>query len=255
MAVAKGIRFSEIVKSYEDQNTSGEFYVWLEKLELVAKLQGVSDLPKFLPLFLSGPAFAVYQQLSSEVKDDYESLKAELCKAFSIDSFTSYEQLKNRMLSENESVDVYLADIRRLVALMGQTTNGDPLIRCAFVSGLPADVAMQLKSTVNVDKLQLAELVSKARAMLASRGGNDALVCVGAKQVKSLQCFVCSGYGHVARDCGNNRRTDKTAHIRNRDRRCFACGSPDHLANKCPNKAGKANGGVSASDTRPATQQ
>ena len=51
MAVAKGIRFSEIVKSYEDQNTSGEFYVWLEKLELVAKLQGVSDLPKFLLCF------------------------------------------------------------------------------------------------------------------------------------------------------------------------------------------------------------
>ena len=72
--MAKSIRFSEIVESYENQSTSDEFYVWLEKLELVAELQGVTDLRKFLPLFLSGPAFAVYQQLSPAVKSDFDSL-------------------------------------------------------------------------------------------------------------------------------------------------------------------------------------
>ena len=74
---SKAIKFSDIIKSYEDQNTSGEFFVWIEKLELVAQLQGLTDLPKFLPLFLSGPAFSVYQQLSDETKKDYDLLKAE----------------------------------------------------------------------------------------------------------------------------------------------------------------------------------
>ena len=69
-----------------------------------------------------------------------------------------------------------------------------------------ADIAMQLKSTVNVDKLQLEELVSKARAMLASKGGStSALVCAGVGQVKSGQCFVCSGNA-ICRECPNNKR-------------------------------------------------
>ena len=230
--------------------------MWIEKLELVAELQGVTELIKFVPLFLSGPAFAVYQQLGDEDKRDYEKLKVELSKAFSIDPFSSYDQLKSRVLQENESVDVYLADIRRLVALMGHAAGGEPLIRCAFVSGLPADISMQLKSTVNVDRLQLAELVSKARAMLASRGGStSALVCAGVRQVKSGQCFVCSGNGHMARECPNNKKREGAASGGyQRDCKCYVCDSPNHLANKCPNRSGNGHGVASASDTRPATQ-
>ncbi|XP_067943202.1 uncharacterized protein [Watersipora subatra] len=192
--MAKSVRFSDIIKSYKDYNTSGEFSVWIEKLELVAELQGVTDKLKFLPLFLSGSAFAVYQQLSNEVKADYNKLKHELRTAFSIDVFSSYEQLKSRMLSEGESVNVYLADLRRLVNLMGQT-NPDPLLRCVFVGGLPSDIALQLKSTVDVDSMELPALVSKARAMLASRGATTSFVCAGLKQGRAMLCYSCSEMG------------------------------------------------------------
>ena len=67
----------------------------------VAQLQGLTDLPKFVPLFLSGPAFSVYQQLSDETKNDYGLTKAELSTAFSIDPFTAYDELKSRVLIEN----------------------------------------------------------------------------------------------------------------------------------------------------------
>lgn len=252
--MSKSIRFSDIIKSYEDYNTSGEFFVWIEKLELVAKLQGVTDLTQFLPLFLAGPAFAVYQQLSDEVKADYNELKGELRTAFSIDVFSSYEQLKSRTLSESESADVYLADIKRLVNLMGQT-NSEPLIRCAFVSGLPSDVAMQLKSTVDVNKMELPALVSKARAMLASRGAAASFVCAGIKQGGGIQCYNCSGSGHLARECPSGRK-DKFVGFRSnqRGRKCYVCDSSGHLANKCPERSGNANGGASASDARPAPQ-
>ena len=76
------------------------------------------------------------------------------------------DELKNRVLLKNESVDVYLADIRRLVALMGHGQYGEPLIRCALVSGLPSDVAMQLKSTVNAERLELSELVGRLEQCL-----------------------------------------------------------------------------------------
>ena len=111
-----------------------------------------------------------------------------------------------KLLLENESVDVFLADIRRLVALMGHGHHGEPLIRSAFVSGFPSDVAMQLKSTVNAERLELSQLVGKARAMLASRGGNSTFACAGVKSSsRTIQCFVCSGNEHVARECPNKK--------------------------------------------------
>jgi len=113
------IKISDLVKCYEDSASSGDFSEWCDKLELVAKLQKVKDLVSFMPLFLSGPAFAVYRQLSEEVKGDYDRLKAELLLAFGIDGFRAYELLRERSLYEGESVDVYLADLRRLACLVG----------------------------------------------------------------------------------------------------------------------------------------
>ena len=277
------VRFSDIIGKYVDYSTSGEFSVWVEKLELVAELQEVDDKLKFLPLFLSGPAFAVYQQLTAEVKKDYDKLKKELTTAFGTNPFASYEQLRSRVLSEGESVDVYLADLRRLVDLIGQKA-ADPLLRCAFVAGLPADIAIQLKSTVDVESMNLAELVSKARAMLASKCGSVSYVCAGVRQDrqagvrqdsqagvrrdsqagtrcdsqaglrqdnKVVQCFNCSGRGHVSRDCPSERTGSPVGRIR----RCYVCDATTHLANKCPQRSGKGHGGVSASDAHPTAQQ
>lgn len=38
-----------------------------------------------------------------------------------------------------ETVDVLVADLRRLATWIGQTTP-EPLLKCAFVAGLPADI-------------------------------------------------------------------------------------------------------------------
>lgn len=246
---------SEILKQYEDYNTSGEFTVWVEKLELVARLQRITDKLAFLPLFLSGPAFSVYQQLSEEVRADYDELKKELIKAFSTNPFTSYDQLRSRVLAEGESVDVYLADLRRLVSLMGQT-HSDPLLRCVFVTGLPTEVSVQLRSLADVESLDMPSLVSKARAMLATtRACNSRPVCAGTRKDgkgQRMQCLNCSGFGHLARNCPS----DKKGTIRQfRVRKCFICESPGHLAMTCPQRAGNANGGACASDAHPGNSQ
>ena len=55
-------------------------------------------------------------------------------------------------------VDVYLADLGRLVGLTGQE-NAKPLLKCVFVAGLPADTAVHLKSIAVVKKSTLSELV------------------------------------------------------------------------------------------------
>ncbi|XP_067943225.1 uncharacterized protein [Watersipora subatra] len=88
------VKLSDLIKSYEDNNISGEFGTWISKLELVAKLQKVEDLKIFVLLFLNGSAFALYEQLSEDAKGDYVKLKKELLTAFSINIYSAYSQLR-----------------------------------------------------------------------------------------------------------------------------------------------------------------
>ena len=82
------MKCSDLIRQFDG---SGNFLEWIEKLELVAKLQQINDLRQFLPLFLSGGAFAVYQSLSQADKDDYLAMKHSLTSAFSVGQLKAYE--------------------------------------------------------------------------------------------------------------------------------------------------------------------
>lgn len=129
------VRLTDIVKAYDG---TGDFSEWSKKLENVAKLQGVDDLAAFMPLFLCGGAFAVYEGLTEECQSDYGELKMALNKAFSPNPLKAYSELCNRKLHPGESVDVYGADIKRLASLVAQNTELDEgWLKCAFTHGLP----------------------------------------------------------------------------------------------------------------------
>ncbi|KAG0711706.1 hypothetical protein GWK47_020063 [Chionoecetes opilio] len=51
---------------------------WLEKLELVCRLRGITELHTVVPLRLTAGAFSVYQQLNSADKNDFSKIKAAL---------------------------------------------------------------------------------------------------------------------------------------------------------------------------------
>ena len=108
-------RISDIITKYDG---STDFSEWVKKLELVAKLQKITELENFLPLFLVGDAFAVYDALADGVKTKYDDLKDHLLKAFSLNSFAAFDRLVLRRYVPGESVDVYLSDLRRLIGLI-----------------------------------------------------------------------------------------------------------------------------------------
>ena len=81
--------------------------------------QRVTELEEVIPLRLTGGAFAVYQQITAEDKEDVDKIKGVLCAAFAHDSFVAYEKFVLRKLLPNETVDVFLAELRRLSALFG----------------------------------------------------------------------------------------------------------------------------------------
>lgn len=251
------VKLSDIVSKYEDSTTSGDFAEWVEKLELVAKLQKIDDLQTFLPLFLSGSAFAVYKQLPQSDRDDYDKLKASLLVAFGVNSYAAYEQLQRRVLQDGETVDVYLADLRRLVVLMGQK-DAEPLLKCAFMAGLPSDVTVQLKSIAAVETLDLTALATRARMMLSTRV-NDLSCAVGVTKQRS-GCYTCGGRGHIARDCPtpSSNSSKQGGGYQRKPRTCYSCGELGHMVKNCPSKprdtekTGNDQGGVSAPDTLPA---
>ena len=228
------VRLTDIVKSYESER-SGDISEWLEKVELVAELQGIDNLETFVPLFLSGPAFAVYKQLSEGERKDYKKLKSKLVQAFGSNCFEAYEMLMRRVLESGETVDVYVADLRRLVALMGQQ-EPEQLLKCAFVAGLPGDVAVQLKSLSAVEDLSLLQLTDRARMILSSRSA--AGPCAAGRPVSGHQkptCFSCGQSGHMARQCPNRSRGGQ------REFTCFGCGEVGHIKKFCKNMTEKGN--------------
>jgi hypothetical protein len=200
------MKFSDIVQQFDG---SSDFAEWVQKVELVAKLQKVGNLAAFVPLFLTGGAFAVYQGLDEVTRSDYGRLKSALLAAFSLNAFSAYEQLTTRSLRSGESVDVYLAELSKLQSLIG-----DRLLVCAFVAGLPSEAKRQLIAACSLSELRLQDVTEKARRLVTSQ----ASCC--ASQVSGVE----------------NRRVAPSAGERRRPI-CFECGKEGHLRRDCPQKA------------------
>lgn len=182
---------------------------WLEKAELVCNLRGIVHLESVIPLRLTGGAFAVYQQLPDADKKDSEKIKKALRTAFAVDSFIAYEQFVARRLQPGETVDVFLAELRRLAVPFGGLS--DKALACAFVAGLPDTVKQLLRAGSRMDELPIDQILTRARAVLTDEVGVAAAVSavrIGAGApvkrtavTSGLLCFECNLPNHLARDC------------------------------------------------------
>ena len=131
------VKISDLISKYLDSTHSGDIAKWLERVEMVARLQDVKDLATFVPLFLDGPAYDVYSQISAEKKNTYSEIKTTLTLAFGVTEYEAYDLFRNRKLKEGETCDAYMADLRRLAAKI-ELSDATTLLRCAFIAGLPA---------------------------------------------------------------------------------------------------------------------
>lgn len=98
-------RSGEFIKSYDG---SLEVATWLKKVKLVARIKGVKDLAAFIPLYLEGPAFEVYDQLTDKQKEDGDAIEKALLQAFGQNKFSAYDVFRQRNWKAGEAIDVLL---------------------------------------------------------------------------------------------------------------------------------------------------
>lgn len=213
----------------EEYNGSKDIVEWLEKVELVCKIRQISDLSVVIPLRLTGGAFSVYQQLGEEDKKDAGKVKTALKFAFGLDSFTAYEKFIKRQIREGESVDVYLADLKRLSSLFG--CSNEKLMTCAFITGLPDSVKQSLRAGARIESMGLSQVVERARMLLIE------------DSVKSDSMFFGK---NASKDYDRESVSRRVDFQRKANRRvCFKCGKPNHFARECPLNSQVESGGGS----------
>jgi len=130
------IKLGDVVSRYDGTD---DFAEWVAKFELVARLQKLENLEAVMPMFLSGGAFVVYEGLAESAKRKYSELKHALEKAFCLDRVAAFSELCRRRLADNESVDVFIADVKRLVRVIDANVC-EEWVKSAVIVGLPMAV-------------------------------------------------------------------------------------------------------------------
>lgn len=206
---------------------------WLQRTELLCQLRGVPVM-SVLPLRLTGGAFAVWSQLPDASRGSLDAVRDALFTAFAMDEHAAYEAFSVRRLRPGEAADVFLADLKRLAALFGGIPERG--LCCAFVAGLPEAVRQTLRAGSRAEGLELASVLTRARALLSDERASASAAAAQRNQPVPAQR-------------PQNRRPRGS-------RCCWTCGQPGHFAANCPhrplgNEAGEDTPAPVSSPRRP----
>ena len=229
---------------------------WYTQATLLCEYRGVS-VADVLPMRLKGGAFAVWSQLPPEDRRKIDEVKNALFAAFAMDDCAAHTAFTTRTLQAGESVDVYLASLRRYATLFGGVT--DRQLTAAFVNGLPPAVGDAVRAGAKADRLNLTGTVARARAVLgnerspavaAARGDSGHCIPVQAAAAVAATpgggCVCRCGGGGSGGSGGGGRQQPRVGRYSRPARRCWGCGNGGHLVAACPEATGNAAGDVQA---------
>ena len=220
----------KLIPEFDGSPAGPSIVEWFEKAERVCRLSKIKEPALVIPLRLTKGAYAVYQQLEDDV--DLDGIKQALYAAFGVDPFIAWKQFTERRLGPGETVDVYLADLKRLAIPFGGAN--DRIMGCAFLAGLPDDTSRLLRASSRLTELGLDELLARARNILKEVGPVAAAAKAPGPPTDSPKCYRCGGPNHFSRDCRSQENRGNMNDQRARRRiRCYRCNTLGHIAQNC----------------------
>ena len=132
--------------------SNGDIVLWLRKFDLCSTANGWkdTDMLKRLPTLLSGKAFAVFERLAPEKKEDYKSLTEALTMAFGGDATGKHiamMEFRGRTRKPEEDIQVFAYNLEALLRrAMPNVADSDrsTLLKQQFVEGVPAELKKEL---------------------------------------------------------------------------------------------------------------
>ena len=266
------VKLTDVIKRF---NGEGDVSAWIERFEMVWRLQGSEDDPAtILPLFLEGVAYEVYAQMAADDKKDSDKLKAGLQSAFGMSPALAYAKFRMRELAGAEAPDAFLAELRRLARAIagGDGQALEPIVLCQFVEGLPEPARSQLRALKSGANWNVSEVLASAKGLLQQhcigpagllgrkapngdarrstgkrrrQGEHSAEAGGSGRGMTMLKCKGCLRWGHSQEQC----------HVR-----CFRCNGVGHIRSECVQAGQSAmsasgNGGGGAASERVAPQK
>ena len=151
-------------------------------------------------MHFSGGAYAVYQQLSEDKRRDFACIKSVLNTAFASDSVSAWKEFMARKLHPEETVDVYLVELRRLSVPFGGISEKG--LTCAFIVGIPRSVEELLRPSSQVDNMVISEVLARAILKTGLMTVEQAAAARPSQcQTKETTSYKYDGPNHLARYC------------------------------------------------------
>ena len=199
MAKAEGV-----LRPFGGQEDLEEFWQKSQVVGKIHKWSSVKDRMAHLPLYLAGNAFTVCRQMDKSDQGDEAKVKARLVESFACTAREAYSQFVRHRKRDDETVDVYVSDLRRLLTLSGhkEAVDGkDPVLVEQFLTGLPCRFSSQLRLRVASSAADptLLELAKQARALFAAIDDPvaSAFTAAAVGSEESRVCYSCSATGHL----------------------------------------------------------
>ena len=235
------LKVDSFLKPFRGTSSEDEdFDVFWQKFSVLAKIQKWSDdaaMLLHLPLFLEGDAFLVFSKMADDDRKTMKEVEAKFREAFSCTPAAAY-RFVGRRLKPDESVDAYVADLQRLLALSGhqQSSDDDPVVVEQLIAGLPTDFARQLRLSMAGKKLAISNCMEYVRVLRATSQdvrasvgiGETVVAAVNEPSTKKILCFHCHEVGHMRKNCPKRKRGGLA---------CFFCEQPGHVRSDCPERA------------------
>lgn len=144
-----------------------------------------------------------------------------------------------RPLHPDESVNMFLADMKKLAGLFGGISEQG--LTCGFIAGLPAHVKQLLCASSRMEDMNTNQLLDLAQAIMKDQIATEEMVAAtispggadkhpNVKRRESMRCYQCSGWNQLARDCPVQREDGRQPRGSRTTIRCFWCQEVGHIS-------------------------